>query len=46
MEEEIEMENGWGVLPPGWQDWLVVVGYVGFTLFVIWQVIQRSDRRS
>jgi hypothetical protein len=40
------MENGWAGLPPGWMDWLTVVGYVGFMLFVIWQVIVRSDRRS
>lgn len=42
----VSMDGDWGGLPPGWQDWVAVIGYVGFMLFVIWQVIQRSDRRS
>jgi hypothetical protein len=32
------MENGLA-LPYGWQDWLVVFGYLGFTLFIIWRVL-------
>lgn len=31
-------------LPPNWQDWLVVFGYIGFAAFIIWQVLTRSNR--
>ena len=25
-----------------WLDWLTVCGYVGFTVFVAWQILSRS----
>jgi len=28
-----------------WQDWLMVAGYVGFMLFVVWRVLMpRGDQ--
>lgn len=33
------------LLPPGWQDWLVVASYLGFTLFVIWGVLNSKSSK-
>ena len=32
------------VLATGWQDWLVVAGYLGFALFVIWGVFNGTSK--
>ena len=32
-------------LPANWQDWLVVLGYLCFATFIIWQVLTRSQRK-
>jgi hypothetical protein len=29
-----------------WQDWLVVCGYLGFTLVIIWRVLGQDKTRS
>jgi len=29
-------------LPPGWQDWLMVFGYISFLLFIVWRVLASS----
>ncbi len=26
-----------------WMDWATVIGYVGFTLFIMWQIFSRSQ---
>ena len=39
------MHDGF-TLPPGWMDWFVVVGYLGFTLFVIWGVLNSKSNQS
>lgn len=25
-----------------WMDWATVIGYVGFTLVIMWQIVTRS----
>jgi len=25
-----------------WMNWATVIGYVGFTLFIMWQIFSRS----
>lgn len=27
------------MIPDGWQDWVVVFGYLAFTVFIAWRVL-------
>jgi hypothetical protein len=33
------VDNNFLMIPDGWQDWVVVFGYIGFTVFIAWRVL-------
>ncbi|MEL6224461.1 MAG: hypothetical protein AAFR31_17635 [Cyanobacteria bacterium J06627_8] len=40
------MTNGFTDNPTAWMDWTVVLGYIGFMVFIAYQVLTRSTPKS